>query len=144
MIEIKIAGNSAAEALADLAELAKLVGLTAAPAEKQSAPVPLVESALGCSPLPNVPEPMATSEPEPEAPAGDWEPGGGASVEEPIPAGPALTPEEVRKAGIDASKAHGKPAIKAIFQELGVSGFSSMPPEKYREFMRKLGELNAE
>ena len=28
MIEIKIAGNSAAEALADLAELAKLVGLT--------------------------------------------------------------------------------------------------------------------
>ena len=120
MIEIKIAGNSAAEALADLAELAKLVGLTEAPAKKQSKP-----------------------EPEPEAPAGDWEPGGGASVEEPIP-GPALTLEEIRAAGVAAAKAHGKPAVQAILKNLGAPGMTALDPGQYREFMRKLGELNAE
>lgn len=145
MIEIKIAGNSAAEALADLAELAKLVGLTEAPAKKRCTMGPPSGSVRERPPLSEVPEPAAEAapEPEPEAPAGDWEPGGGASVDEPTP-GQVFTPEAVRKAGIDASKSHGKPAIRAIFQELGVSGFSSMPPEKYPEFMRKLGELNAE
>lgn len=143
MIEIKIAGNSAAEALADLAELAKLLGLTEAPTKKRCTMEPPAGSVRERPPLSEVSEPAAEAVPEPEAPAGDWEPGGGASVEEPIP-GPVFTPEIVRKAGIDASKTHGKPAIRAIFQELGVSGFSSMPPEKYPEFMRKLGELNAE
>ena len=121
MIEIKIAGNSAAEALADLAELAKLVGLTETPTKKQSKP-----------------------ESEPEAPAGDWEPGGGAPVEEPIPAGPALTLEEIRAAGVAAAKAHGKPAVQAILKNLGAPGMTALDPGQYREFMRKLGELNAE
>lgn len=144
MIEIKIAGNSAAEALADLAELAKLVGLTGGPTKKQNKMELPPESTREHPPLSKASEPVTEAAPEPEAPAGDWEPGGGAAVEEPIPAGPAFTPEAVRKAGIDASKTYGKPAIRAIFQGLGVSGFSSMPPEKYPEFMRKLGELNAE
>lgn len=136
MIEIKIAGNSAAEALADLAELARIMGLSVAPAQDQTKPQPPAET---------VRERPHQSEaaPEPEVPAGDWEPGGGEAVEETIP-GPAYTPESVREAGIKASRAHGKPAVRAIFQELGVSGFTSMPPEQYPEFMRKLGELNAE
>ena len=79
-----------------------------------------------------------------ETPASDWEPGGGASVEEPIPAGPAFTREEIRKAGIDAAKAHGKPAVQAILKDLGAPGMTALDPGQYREFMRKLGELNAE
>lgn len=146
MIEIKIAGNSAAEALADLAELAKLVGLTEAPAKKQSKPEPPSESVRERPPLSEVPEPAAEAapEPEPEAPAGDWEPGGGASVEEPIPAGPAFTREEIRRAGIDAAKAHGKSAVQDILQGFGVRGMTELTPEQFPEFMRKLGELNAE
>lgn len=138
MIEIRIAGNSAAEALADLAELAKLVGLTEAPAKKQSKPEPPSESVRERPALSE-----AAPEPEPEAPAGDWEPGGGASVEEPIP-GPAFTREEIRRAGIDAAKAHGKSAVQAILQGFGVRGMTELAPEQFPEFMRKLGELNAE
>lgn len=146
MIEIKIAGNSAAEALADLAELAKLVGLTEAPAKKQSKPEPPPESVRERPTLSEVPEPTAEAapEPEPEAPAGDWEPGGGASVEEPIPAGPTFTREEIRRAGIDAAKAHGKSAVQDILQGFGVRGMTELTPEQFPEFMRKLGELNAE
>lgn len=146
MIEIRIAGNSAAEALADLAELAKLVGLTEAPAKKQSKPEPPSESVRERPPLSKVPEPAAEAapEPEPEAPAGDWEPGGGASVEEPIPAGTTLTLEEIRAAGVAAAKAHGKPAVQAILKDLGAPGMTALDPGQYIEFMRKLGELNAE
>ena len=142
MIEIKIAGNSAAEALADLAELAKLVGLTEAPAptKKQGKPEPPSESVRERPPLSEEPAP----EPEPEAPAGDWEPGGGASVEEPEPEPEALTLEEIRAAGVAAAKAHGKPAVQAILKSLGVPGMTALTPDQYPEFMRKLGELNAE
>lgn len=146
MIEIKIAGNSAAEALADLAELAKLVGLTEAPAKKRCTMVPPSGSVRERPPLSEVPEPAAEAapEPEPEAPAGDWEPGGGASVEEPIPAGTTLTLEEIRAAGVAAAKSHGKPAVQAILKDLGVPGMTALDPSQYMEFMRKLGELNAE
>lgn len=146
MIEIKIAGNSAAEALADLAELAKLVGLTEAPAptKKQGKPEPPSESVRERPPLSEEPAP----EPEPEASAGDWEPGGGASVEEPEPEPEpepeALTLEEIRAAGVAAAKAHGKPAVQAILKSLGVPGMTALTPDQYPEFMRKLGELNAE
>ena len=146
MIEIKIAGNSAAEALADLAELAKLVGLTEAPAKKRCTMEPPSGSVRERPPLSEVPEPAAEAapEPEPEAPAGDWEPGGGASVEEPSPAGPSFTQEEIRKAGIDAAKAHGKLAVQNILQSFGVRGMTELTPEQFSEFIRKLGELNAE
>lgn len=146
MIEIKIAGNSAAEALADLAELAKLVGLTEAPAKKRCTMVPPSGSVRERPPQSEVSEPVTEAEtaPEPEAPAGDWEPGGGASVEEPTPAGPVFTREEIRKAGIDAAKAHGKPAVQDILQSFGVPGMTALTPDQYPEFMRKLGELNAE
>lgn len=149
MIEIKIAGNSAAEALADLAELAKLVGLTEAPTKKRCTMVPPSGSVQERPPLSEaseMPEPAAEAapEPEPEAPAGDWEPGGGASVEEPIPAGTTLTLEEIRAAGVAAAKAHGKPAVQAILKDLGVPGMTALDPSQYIEFMRKLGELNAE
>ena len=149
MIEIKIAGNSAAEALADLAELAKLVGLTEAPTKKRCAMAPPSGSVRERPPLSemsDMPEPAAEAapEPEPEAPAGDWEPGGGASVEEPIPAGTTLTLEEIRAAGVAAAKAHGKPAVQAILKDLGVPGMTALDPGQYIEFMRKLGELNAE
>ena len=146
MIEIKIAGNSAAEALADLAELAKLVGLTETPTKKQSKPEFPPESIREHPPLSGVSEPTAEAAPEsePEAPAGDWEPGGGAPVEEPIPAGPALTLDEIRAAGVAAAKAHGKPAVQAILKDLGAPGMTALDPGQYREFMRKLGELNAE
>lgn len=145
MIEIKIAGNSAAEALADLAELAKLVGLTEAPTKKRCTMEPPAGSVRERPPLSEVSEPAAEAapEPEPEAPAGDWEPGGGASVEEPIP-GPALTLEEIRAAGVAAAKLHGKPAVQAILKGLGVPGMTALTPDQYPEFMRKLGELNAE
>lgn len=146
MIEIKIAGNSAAEALADLAELAKLVGLTEDPAKKRCTMEPPAGSVRERPHLSEVSEPAAEAapEPEPEAPAGDWEPGGGASVEEPIPAGPALTLEEIRAAGVAAAKAHGKPAVQVILKGLGAPGMTALTPDQYPEFMRKLGELNAE
>ena len=148
MFEIKITGNSAAEALADLAELAGMMGLSAAPAGERSKPHPPAETVRSQTNRSKTDgpaaEPVSESVPEPEAPAGDWEPGGGALVEEPVSARPALTQEIVREAGIKAARAHGKPAIQAIFRELGVSGLTSMPPERYPEFMRKLGELNAE
>lgn len=149
MTEIKIAGNSAAEALADLAELAKLVGLTEAPTKKRCTMAPPSGSVQERPPLSEafeMPEPAAEAapEPEPEAPAGDWEPGGGASVEEPIPAGTTLTLEEIRAAGVAAAKAHGKPAVQAILKDLGVPGMTALDPSQYMEFMRKLRELNAE
>lgn len=149
MIEIKIAGNSAAEALADLAELAKLLGLTEAPTKKRCTMEPPAGSVRERPPLSEVsevsePAAEAAPEPEPEDPAGDWEPGGGASVEEPTPAGTTLTLEEIRAAGVAAAKAHGKPAVQAILKGLGVPGMTALTPDQYPEFMRKLGELNAE
>ena len=138
MIEIKISGNSAAEALADLAELAKLVGLAEAPTKKRCTMAPPSGSVRERPTLSEVPEPVAEAAPEPETPAGDWEMGGGASVEEPIP-GPVLTLEEIRAAGVAAAKAHGKPAVQAILKDLGVPGMTALDPGQYREFMRKLG-----
>ena len=114
---------------------AKLVGLTEAPAKKQSKPELPSESVRPCPRCPSLrPRPRRS----PRPPAGDWETGGGASVEEPIP-GPALTLEEIRAAGVAAAKAHGKPAVQAILKDLGVPGMTALDPGQYREFMRKLG-----
>ena len=52
--------------------------------------------------------------------------------------------EEIRAAGVAAAKAHGKPAVQAILKDLGAPGMTALDPGQYREFMRKLGELNAE
>ncbi|WP_215532796.1 hypothetical protein [Solibaculum mannosilyticum] len=119
-----------------------MTGLSVTPVEDRSKPEPPAETVQERPHQSEASEPVTEATPESEALAGDWEPGGGEAVEEPSP-GPALTPEIVREAGIKASRVHGKPAIRAIFQELGISGFTSMLPEQYPEFMRKLGELNA-
>lgn len=131
MIEIKIAGNTAADALAELAKLAETAGLAAAPAT--APPASVGAPAPGPEVEPGAPElaPVVLEEPTPE-PEG----------EEP-PAKP-LTLEEVRKAGVEAARTHGKPAVHAILKELDAPGMTALTPEQYPIFMRKLGGLDAE
>lgn len=138
MIEIKIAGDTADDVLAELAKLAEAAGLTAAPATEIPAPT--------AAPTPATVEPEpemepGTPDPAPAVPEDD-EPAPEPEGEEP-PAKP-LTLEEVRKAGVEAARAHGKPAVHAILKELDAPGMTALSPEQYPEFMRKLGELNAE
>lgn len=135
MIEIKISGNTTAEALAELtclAGLAKAAGI--AEQKPQTEPV----SELNTEPEPST-EPVPEVSAEPEKHAQD-KPAAETAAE------PArtYTREEVRAETVSAAKKHGKQAVRDLLESLGAQGVSTLPPEKYPEFMRKLGELNAE
>ena len=145
MIEIKIAGNTAVEALADLTKLADLVrsGMMR-PVGQQ----PEVMSDLD-TPDNTVSEPPA----EADQGAGVSEQAAKPVTEDNTPekstassAEPArtYTREEVRAETVAVAKKHGKQAVRNLLEGLGAQGVSTLPPEKYPEFMQKLGEINAE
>ena len=122
MIEIKIAGNTAAEALADLTKLADLVrsGTMQSVGQQKSeqAAEPVAED--------NTPEKPTDSSADTAEPARTY------------------TREEVRAETVAMAKKHGKQAVRDLLESLGAQGVSTLPPEKYPEFMQKLGEINAE
>lgn len=146
MIEIKIAGNTAAEALADLTKLADLVRSGMMQPVGQREPELVSNS--------DTPD-KAVSEPPAEADQGA---GVSEQVAEPVTEGntpekstassaePArtYTREEVRAETVAVAKKHGKQAVRDLLESLGAQGVSTLPPEKYPEFMQKLGEINAE
>lgn len=145
MIEIKIAGNTAVEALADLTKLTDLVrsGMMR-PVGQQ----PEVMSDLD-TPDNTVSEPPA----EVDQGAGVLEQAAEPVTEDNTPeksiassAEPArtYTREEVRAETVAVAKKHGKQAVRDLLESLGAQGVSTLPPEKYPEFMQKLGEINAE
>lgn len=145
MIEIKIVGNTAVEALADLTKLADLVrsGMMR-PVGQQ----PEVMSDLD-TPDNTVSEPPA----EADQGAGVSEQAAEPVTEDNTPekstassAEPAhtYTREEVRAETVAVAKKHGKQAVRNLLESLGAQGVSTLPPEKYPEFMQKLGEINAE
>ena len=148
MIEIKIAGNTAAEALADLTKLADLVrsGMMR-PVGQQ----PEVMSDLD-TPDNTVSEPPAeadqgadVSEQAVESVTKDNTPekttDSSADTAEPAR---TYTREEVRAETVATAKKHGKQAVRDLLESLGAQGVSTLPPEKYPAFMQKLGEINAE
>ena len=148
MIEIKIAGNTAVEALADLTKLADLVrsGMMR-PVGQQ----PEVMSDLD-TPDNTVSEPPAeadqgadVSEQAVESVTKDNTPekttDSSADTAEPAR---TYTREEVRAETVATAKKHGKQAVRDLLESLGAQGVSTLPPEKYPAFMQKLGEINAE
>lgn len=145
MIEIKIAGNTAVEALADLTKLADLVR------SGMMCPVGQQPEAMSDLDTPDntVPEPPA----EADQGAGVSEQAAEPVIEDNTPekstassAEPArtYTREEVRAETVAVAKKHGKQAVRNLLESLGAQGVSTLPPEKYPEFMQKLGEINAE
>ena len=149
MIEIKIAGNTAAEALADLTKLADLVrsGMMQPVGQQKSEPVsdsatpdkavsePAAEADKGADVSEQAAEPVAEDN-TPEKPTDS-----SADTAEPAR---TYTREEVRAETVAMAKKHGKQAVRDLLESLGAQGVSTLPPEKYPEFMQKLGEINAE
>lgn len=136
MIEIKISGNTTAEALAELtclAGLAKAAGI--AEQKPQAEPV----SKSNTEPEPST-EPVSEVSAEPEEHAQN-EPAAVEAAAEPTR---TYTREEVRAETVATAKKHGKQAVRDLLESLGAQGVSTLPPEKYPEFMQKLGEINAE
>ena len=141
MVEIKITGDSAPEALGDLAHMALLLDLAELHSLTKKVEVQESKAIL---------ETEETSKPVPETPAEAETPtpvqaaavrlGSCPEVQEGVR---SYTLEEIRKAGIDAAKSYGKQAVQDVLQSLGTKGMSTLPPEKYPEFMRKLGEIHA-
>lgn len=141
MVEIKITGDSAPEALSDLAHMALLLDLAELHSLTKKVEVQESKAVLDTKKTPKpVPETPAEAEmPTPVQPA-DVMLGSCPEVEE---AARSYTLEEIRKAGIDAAKSYGKQAVQDVLHSLGTKGMSTLPPEKYPEFMRKLGEIHA-
>lgn len=141
MVEIKITGDSAPEALSDLAHMALLLDLAELHSLTKKVEVQESKAVLDTKKTPKpVPETPAEAEmPTPVQPA-DVMLGSCPEVEE---AARSYTLEEIRKAGIDAAKSYGKQAVQDVLHSLGTEGMSTLPPEKYPEFMRKLGEIHA-
>ena len=146
MIEIKIAGNTAAEALADLTKLADLVRSGMMQPVGQQKPEPVSDS--------DTPD-KAVSKPAAEADKGAdvSEQAAEPVAEDNTPEKPTdssadtartYTREEVRAETVAVAKKHGKQAVRDLLESLGAQGVSTLPPEKYPEFMQKLGEINAE
>lgn len=124
MIEIKITTSTAAEALEDLATLMAQMTAHAAPekpvkADKKQTPAETPAPVPAPTPADDKPAPAAPEKPKP------------------------LTLEAVRAAGVQAAEAHGKDAVKAILNALGVTGMTQLTDEQYPVFMERLGELNA-
>lgn len=149
MIEIKIAGNTAAEALADLTKLAYLVrsGMMQPVGQREPELVsnsdtpdkavsePPAEADQGADVSEQAVEPVAEDN-TPEKPTDS-----SADTAEPAR---TYTREEVRAETVAMAKKHGKQAVRDLLESLGAQGVSTLPPEKYPEFMQKLGEINAE
>lgn len=149
MIEIKIAGNTAAEALADLTKLADLVRSGMMQPVGQQKPEPVSNSDM---PGKTVSEPPAEADNDtvvsetaakPAAPDSTPEQQADSSADTAEPAR-TYTREEVRAETVATAKKHGKQAVRDLLESLGAQGVSTLPPEKYPEFMQKLGEINAE
>lgn len=128
MIELKIAADSAAEALNDLAELAKIVGLIEGVAEERNKTATQTEKAQSPSPMPEDIAPWAESEPIGEEPVTER----------------TYTLEELRAAGVAAARTHGKAAVQTILKALDANSMTALKQGQYPEFMKRLGELNAE
>lgn len=141
MVEIKITGDSAPEALSDLAHMALLLDLAELHSLTKKVEVQESKAVLDTKKTPKpVPETSAETEmPTPVQPA-DVMLGSCPEVQEAVR---SYTLEEIRKAGIDAAKSYGKQAVQDVLHSLGTKGMSTLPPEKYPEFMRKLGEIHA-
>lgn len=54
----------------------------------------------------------------------------------------AYTLEQVRAKGLDAARAHGQPAVKAILTELGAANMGSLKTAQFAAFMAALEGLN--
>lgn len=149
MIEIKIAGNTAAEALADLTKLADLVRSGMMQPVGQQKPEPVSNSdtsdktvsAPSAKAEKSVGVPEQAAEPVAEDSAQEQQADSSADTAEPAR---TYTREEVRAETVATAKKHGKQAVRDLLESLGAQGVSTLPPEKYPEFMQKLGEINAE
>lgn len=141
MVEIKITGDSAPEALSDLAHMALLLDLAELHSLTKKVEVQESKAVLETKKTPKpVPETPAEAEmPTPVQSAAVML----GSCPEVAEAVRSYTLEEIRKAGIDAAKSYGKQAVQDVLHSLGTKGMSTLPPEKYPEFMRKLGEIHA-
>lgn len=90
----------------------------------------------------DLPEEPYVEDPPHGDPEGTWEPGGGDEGVEQDDT-PTYTPKQIRARGIEASRIHGTPAVKAILTELGAKGMGTLEKSKYPAFMAKLDALGA-
>lgn len=149
MIEIKIAGNTAAEALVDLTKLADLVrsGMMQPVGQREPELVSnsdTPDKAVSEPPTEENKDAVVSetaAEPVAEDRTPEQQTDSSADTAEPAR---AYTREEVRAETVAVAKKHGKQAVRDLLESLGAQGVSTLPPEKYPEFMQKLGEINAE
>lgn len=147
MIEIKITGATPLEAMSSLtafglhcmkdetvAAAARRILEQKTPSETQKGTAQTPEA----STTPN-PQSSADLPPEPyvEDPPHETPEWNDAVVTEPP------TPEEVRAAGIKASRTYGTPAVKAILDKFGAKGMSGLKEGDRAAFLAELGKLGA-
>lgn len=101
--------------------------------------VPFIRSGSPTEPYVEDP-PYSGPTPEPEPKEGG-DPGGDTAAEQEGGPEPIPTPEEVRKAGIDAAKVHGQPAVKKILNDFGVGGMTALAEKDRAAFLRALKGL---
>lgn len=170
MIEIKITGETPMEALASITAFglhcvgnkdvrAAAKRILEPELAKEAAGEPKLDTIAKANPtalsdLPtdgsepgNPQEPAASPTSAPAAPAEPYAEDGALpepqanTTQETVPA-PTYLPEQIRKRGIDASRVHGTPAVKAILTELGVRGMGELEAKQYAAFMAKLDALD--
>ena len=54
-----------------------------------------------------------------------------------------ITIEELRETFIKVAAKHGREAIVAVFEQLGITSISDAPEDKYQEILAALQELGA-
>lgn len=145
MVELKICGDSAGEVLAELRTLVNRVvqdgeNKAAAPAHQAAAP------AAWPTPTPAAAPVMAQS-PAPATSAGRnyASPGNRPVPSAPVASAPAITLEQVSKAGADLITADSSrlPALNGLLQRYGIASVQELPAEQIGAFATELRGMGA-
>ena len=145
MVELKICGDSAGEVLAELRTLVNRVvqdgeNKAAAPAHQAAAP------AAWPTPTPAAAPVMAPS-PAPVTSAGQnyASPGNRPVPSAPVASAPAITLEQVSKAGADLITADSSrlPALNGLLQRYGIASVQELPAEQIGAFATELRGMGA-
>ena len=145
MIEIKITGATPLEAMASLTAFGlhcmkdETVAAAASRILEQKTPSGTQKGTAQTPEVRATPNPQASAdlhrEPYVEEPPHETPDWNDAVVTEPP------TPEEVRAAGIEASRTYGTPAVKAILDKFGAKGMSGLREGDRAAFLEELSKL---
>lgn len=148
MVELKICGDSAGEVLAELRTLVNQVvqdgeNKAAAPAHQAAAPAAWPTPTPVAAPA----APVTAPSPAPVTSAGQnyASPGNRPVPSAPVAPAPAITLEQVSKAGADLITADSSrlPALNGLLQRYGIASVQELPAEQIGTFATELRGMGA-